>query len=144
MDFTAEVNMVTTVSYTTAPTTFTHLSPAVPTEVFDTYWCFAAERQMIFFRRLEGMPPPWTTDSILEHYKFTNAYRASDRVSQYLIREVIYRGDQSPQEIFFRIMLFKIFNRIATWQLLERNFGELRFSDYSFERYDTVLTAGDE
>lgn len=124
----------------TAPIIFPHLAPIVPTRVFDTYWRFAAERQMIFFRRLEGTSFPWTQDPILERYKFTNAYRASDRVSQYLIKHVIYQGDQSSEELFFRIILFKIFNRITTWELLENSLGELRFSEYSFERYDAVLT----
>ena len=110
------------------------------TEVFDTYWRFATERQEIFFRRLEGTSLPWTTDPILSKYKFTNAYRASDRVSQYLIKQVIYNGDQSPEEIFFRIILFKMFNRIETWELLASHLGELRYSEYSFERYDTILT----
>lgn len=118
----------------------THLSPAEPTEVFDTYWRFAAERQNIFFRRLEGTPLPWTADPILGKYKFTNAYRASDRVSQYLIKHVMYQGDDSPTELFFRILLFKIFNRIETWELLEQQLGALRYSEYSFERYDAVLT----
>jgi len=75
-----------------------------PTAVFDTYWKFAAERQAIFFKKIESPEQgPWTTDQILENYKFTNAYRASDRVSQYLIREVAYKGDQTPEELFFRI-----------------------------------------
>ena len=51
------------------------------------------------------------------------AYRASDRVSQYLIRNVIYRHDQGPEEVFFRIMLFKLFNKIETWELLEEHSG---------------------
>jgi len=122
------------------PTIITSLDPAKPTEIFDTYWRFAVERQNIFFRKFEGQPPPWTNDPILEHYKFTNAYRASDRVSQYLIRHVIYTGDQSPEEIFFRVILFKIFNRIETWQLLQQEIGPVTYSDYSFERYDAILS----
>ena len=55
---------------------------------------------------------------LLDRHKFTNAYRASDRVSQYLIRFVIYQGDQTPEEIFFRTILFKLFNKIETWELL--------------------------
>ncbi len=137
LDFTSETDIDATES---PPTIFARLSPAEPTEVFDTYWRFAAERQMIFFRRLEGALFPWTEDPILRQYKFTNAYRASDRVSQYLIKYVIYHGDQSPEEVFFRIILFKIFNRIETWELLERSLGELRYSEYSFDRYDAVLT----
>ncbi|SRR5260370_4117460 len=124
----------------TTPTAFTRLSPAEPTEVYDTYWRFAAERQKIFFQRLEDAPHPWTDDPILRRYKFTNAYRASDRVSQYLIKHVIYNGEQSPEEVFFRVILFKVFNRIETWELLEQVFGSIRFSEYLFERYDAVLT----
>ena len=116
------------------------LSPAKPTIVYDTFWRFAVERQEVFFRRLEGCLSPWTHDSILAHYKFTNAYRASDRVSQYLIRNVIYEGSQSPGEVFFRTLLFKIFNRIETWELLKAAFGKVEYPSYSFDRYDSVLS----
>lgn len=117
------------------------IEPAKPTVVYETYWRFAAERQAIFFKRIEGALFPWTVDPILKRYKFTNAYRASDRVSQYLIRNVIYHGDNSTKEVFFRIMLFKLFNRIETWKLLEEQFGEITYEHYSFERYDEVLTS---
>jgi len=120
-------------------TVFRRLSPAKTTVVYDTYWRFAAERQRIFFRRLNGDAPPWTADPILLQHKFTNAYRASDRVSQYLIRHVIYEGDQSPQEIFFRTLLFKFFNKIETWELLKRALGAPSFVEHSFHRYDQVM-----
>lgn len=122
-----------------APLVFSRLAPAKPTIVFDTYWRFAAERQSIFFRRLAGDPPPWTQDPVLLEYKFTNAYRASDRVSQYLIKHVIYQGDQSPEEIFFRTLLFKFFNKIETWEMLTKEVGTISFADYSFEHYDAIL-----
>jgi alpha-glutamyl/putrescinyl thymine pyrophosphorylase clade 1 len=96
--------------------TLSHILPAKPTVVFDSYWRFAAERQKIFFKKLENAQIPWTDDRILSTYKFTNAYRASDRTSQYLIRNVIYRDDlpASANEVFFRIMVFKLFNKIET------------------------------
>ncbi len=111
-----------------------------PTTVYDTYWRFAAKRQAIFFRRVRGESYPWTDDPVLTEFKFTNAYRASDRVSQYLIKHVVYSGDQSPREVFFRTILFKIFNRIETWELLRQEFGELSYSEWSFERFDALLT----
>lgn len=125
---------------TRAPNRFKDLFPAKTTAVYDSYWRFAVERQAMFFRRATLQPPPWTSDSVLQTYKFTNAYRASDRVSQYLIRNVIYRGDQSPQEIFFRTILFKLFNKIETWELLERHFGTISYTSYQFEKVDKVLT----
>jgi thymidylate kinase len=122
-----------------APLAFSRIAPAKPTVVFETYWRFATKRQDIFFRRLTGEPPPWTDDAVLLEYKFTNAYRASDRVSQYLIRKVIYEGDQSPEEIFFRILLFKFFNKIETWELLTKKLGTITLAEYSFEHYDRIL-----
>jgi thymidylate kinase len=124
------------------PIILNHLLPAKPTIVFDTYWKFAAERQNIFFRKFENLAPPWTEDKILTVHKFTNAYRASDRVSQYLIRHVIYSEKYSsdPKEVFFRILLFKFFNKIETWKRLTQELGDLTWSDYSFDLYDRILT----
>lgn len=115
-----------------------------PTKVYDTYWKFATERQGIFFRRLEGKPTPWTRDPILAEHKFTNAYRASDRVSQYLIKNVLYTGEQTPDEVFFRCFIFKVFNRISTWELLKKTFGEIRHAEFSVARYDHVLEKAKE
>lgn len=110
------------------------------TEVFNTYWRFAAERQLIFFKRFKGEKAPWTEDPILQQYKFTNAYRASDRVSQYLIKNVIYEGIQEPDEVFFRIILFKTFNKIETWKLLLKKFGKISWDEFDFKSYNKCLT----
>lgn len=113
------------------------------TPVFFAYWRFAAERQDIFFRRLaSNQGERLTTDPVLAAFKFTNAYRASDRVSQYLIRNVIYRSDlpDSDEEVFFRTILFKLFNKIETWEALEAAFGEVTLSGYRYADYDEVLS----
>src|SRR5258708_17909576 len=125
-----------------APIVLRHLSPAKVSEVYESYWRFATERQAVFFRRMRGEAGPWTKNPVLAIYKFTNASRASDRVSQYLIRHVIYRDDlpHSPNEVFFRILLFKLFNKIETWERLERALGPITFQDYRFVAYDAVLT----
>jgi hypothetical protein len=123
------------------PEIYWRRAPAKPTVVFDSYWRFAAERQEIFFKRLCGACEPWTADPIIESYKFTNSYRASDRVSQFLIRNVIYNKDlpDDPVEVFFRIILFKVFNKIETWKMLEQRVGPITFEDYSFEHYNSIL-----
>src|SRR5713101_4066958 len=117
------------------------------TQVYDTYWRFAARRQAVFMRRVAGTQAPWTSDEILARHRFTNTYRASDRVSQYLIRHVIYSGDQKPEEIFFRTLLFKLFNRIETWERLQAALGTLEWRSFNYRRYahflDTMSRAGD-
>lgn len=114
------------------------LLPTTP--VFDMFWRFAYERQEMFLRRAEGGSFPWTQDPILRTFRFTNPYRASDRVSQYLIRHVIYHGDQSWKEVFFRTILFKFFNRIETWELLSGNVGTISWKSFEIDRLDAVLT----
>lgn len=129
-------------SFSSSSAKMSHLSPIEITPVFDSYWRFAVERQSVFFKRLDEAPAPWTSDPVILIHKFTNAYRASDRVSQYLIKRVIYREDlpSTPAEILFRTLLFKLFNKIETWELLEHVLGEISFKNYSFDRYDHVLT----
>lgn len=109
------------------------------TPVFDTYWRFAAKRQEMFMRRVAGDAPPWTEDPVLRAHRFTNAYRASDRVSQYLIRNVLYGGPTSPEDIFFRAILFKLFNRIETWEALTTALGSLSWREFDFDAYAHVL-----
>lgn len=117
------------------------LSNLSPTTVYDTYWRFAAERQNVFFRRMDGQIAPFTSDPILTKYKFTNAYRASDRVSQFLIRSVIGGCEADAQDTFFRILLFKLFNKIDTWTLLERKLGPLHRRTFNVEHYTRTLQA---
>lgn len=112
-----------------------------PTVVYDTFWRFAAERHAIYERRMSGSPGPWTKDPILLRYRFTNAYRAADRVSQYLITEV-QNGpgrSQDPREVFFRTILFKLFNKIETWWHIERECGAVSFGSTNLEDVDRAL-----
>lgn len=118
------------------------MEPTPRPEVFDTYWRFAAERQAIFHRRAEGQDGPWTRDPILRHYKFCNTFRASDRVSQYLIREVIYGAhgtDLPAEDAFLRIAMFRIFSKESTWDLLESSTGGLTRSTLDTRHLAGVL-----
>lgn len=109
--------------------------------IYDEYWKFATERQKIFYARVDERTFPWTDDPVLSKYKFTNVYRATDRVSQYLIKEVIYNHSNyyKDEDIFFRIMLFKLFNKIETWETLEEKLGIVSYSSYSFDLYNNIL-----
>ncbi|HMJ01175.1 MAG TPA: nucleotide kinase domain-containing protein [Gaiellaceae bacterium] len=107
--------------------------------VYRAYWAFAAKRQQAFLRRAAGDSPPWTDDSIINRFKFTNAYRASDRVSQFLIRDVIYRDGFSADDTLLRIVLFRLFSKTSTWQALERELGPIRRATISTRRLAHVL-----
>ena len=109
------------------------------TIIYDTFWKFAAERQNIFYSRIIKSSFPWTMDSILAKYKFTNVYRATDRVSQFLIKKIIYDRGHDFQDLFFRIIIYKIFNKIETWELLKEKLGTVDFKNYTFEKYNEIL-----
>lgn len=115
------------------------VAPAVPTEVFLTYWRFAVERQNILIRRQTDSAGPWTADPILRAHRFTNAYRAEDRVSQYLIKEVQYSSKWSEADLFLRTLFFKIFNRIDTWELVRGELGEICNSPSFLANAEKVL-----
>ena len=101
-------------------------------QVFDTYWQTLAERQEIYF----GKP---TNDPIFQQYKFCNVYRASDRVSQFLIRNVIYKNKTSPENTLFRIFLLRLLNKNDTWVNLENRLGGISLKNFSFERYSKIF-----
>ena len=83
-----------------------------PTVVYNTYWKFVAEQQNIFFKHMQKQNYLWTADKIMANYEFTNAYRASDRVSQFLIKSVIYADDKfTPEDICFRVLFFSLLIR---------------------------------
>jgi hypothetical protein len=112
-----------------------------PSPVFDSYWHFASLRQQIYWARLSQLAPPWTEDKILLDFRFTNPYRAADRVSQYLISHVLQDQEWDERDLTFRTLLFKIFNRIETWELLRARVGEPTAATFDPARYASVLDA---
>ncbi|MBD3778255.1 MAG: hypothetical protein IE923_03185 [Micrococcales bacterium] len=110
----------------------------VATDVLGSYWHVAAERQRVYHRRLMGAPAPWTNDPVLSSYRFTNAYRAADRVSQDLIRTQ-YAGPQAPEDILLRTLLYRFFNKPATWRVIEGAVGTLSTSSFDLSVLDHAL-----
>ena len=109
-------------------------------DIYDLYWYFAYERQNIFCKKLNGEKAPSTEDKILQTYKFCNSYRVNDRVSQYLLKHVIYNGKEyNKEDTVFRILLFKIFNKESTWELFINTFGDVTLENFSKEKYSKIL-----
>ncbi len=101
-----------------------------PNDNFIYYLYFMVERMNIFFKRYNGEQPPYTLDETLQKHKFTNVYRVLDKVSQYLVKEIINKSEgYTDEELFWRILLFKHFNKIETWEYLENELGNIVVSD---------------
>lgn len=113
----------------------------IRTEIQNVYWRFAHERHSMWMRRMSGEDAPWTDDVILQSHRFTNSYRVLDRVSQHLVRDIQYdeTRSQAPDELFFRTILFKIFNKVETWELLENQMGRLSWQSFDPEHAERIL-----
>ncbi|KAH8119588.1 hypothetical protein DFH11DRAFT_1686403 [Phellopilus nigrolimitatus] len=102
------------------------------TAAFDTFWRYTAERHAVEEKRRSGEPQPWTEDPILQSHKFCSVFRVADRGCQFLIRE-------KPEDIVFRVLLYDMFTRIETYQLLEKQLGPLTWASYRRKKYVAVL-----
>ncbi|KAI0761885.1 hypothetical protein BC629DRAFT_1252042, partial [Irpex lacteus] len=110
-------------------------------DVFRVFFPFVSERHAIFKRRLAGEPEPWTDDPILGQYPFTNMFRILDRNSQYILRNVIRKGSQDLNDMFFRVLLFRTFNKIETWETLEKKLGPLTWDSFNVVKYERALSS---
>ena len=119
-----------------------HAVPVPDMHTFRYYFYFMQERMNMFWRRCNEDGNGITKDPILKEYKFTNVYRACDRVSQYLIRHVIYNDVErfTPRDVLLRILVFKIFNKIETWEHIEKNYGDIRCDYFNVEALCKLLS----
>ncbi|MEI6947340.1 nucleotide kinase domain-containing protein [Paraflavisolibacter sp. H34] len=110
-------------------------------EAFQYYFYFIQERMNLFWKRYEGVNHLLTDDKILATYKFTNVYRAQDRISQYLIKDVIY-GDNNglnEEDVLLKILIFKVFNKVETWEYLTNNFGAITVNRFNVDILSRML-----
>jgi hypothetical protein len=99
-------------------------SPTPRQGVYELYWQFAYKRQQAFEARIVGQAAPWSDDPIIQEYKFCNVYRAADRVSQFMIRDVCYNPELSrAEDRLFQIIAFRMFSNIETWKQLRYILG---------------------
>lgn len=71
---------------------------------------FVIERHSIYLRRAAGQPKPWTTDSILQQYRFCNVYRELDTVTQWLAAN--WRTPHiSDPNLWFAMVVARLVNR---------------------------------
>lgn len=77
----------------------------------ERFFKFIDERHRIWYRRfILKTPRPWTTDPILQNYKFCNIYRELDRGTQYIL-EVIKQTEDYPL-MLAKTITYRIVNNL--------------------------------
>lgn len=83
------------------------------------FWYWINERHRIYQRRLDGLPRPWTADTILQRYKFTNVFRELDRGTAWLRENFTQPHWNDPLELIaFNLAWYRMFNWTGTGEYL--------------------------
>ena len=79
----------------------------MPTEL--DFFTFIYKRQLIWYKRfILHQKQPWTSDPVLQKYKFINMYRELDKCTLYIIDKL--KSIQSRKEILLNVLFFRFFN----------------------------------
>lgn len=81
------------------------------------FFAFARERHAIHLRRRAGQPWPWTSDPILQRYRFTNVFRELDATTVWF-RENVRDPLRASPDVLLATVLFRWFNRITTGEAI--------------------------
>lgn len=102
------------------------------------FFDFINERESIRLRKEAGDFFPWTDDSILRTYKFTNVHRHHDRTSSEL-RERFYERyyNDDRRSILMNCALFRYF---GTWEFAEA----VGWQDYDKFDFDRIISVANE
>lgn len=93
------------------------------------YWII--ERQSILYKKEAGEPWPWTSDAILRDVRFCNVNRQDDKETKYLKQKVCLNKKLSLENKILNIILFRLFNKSAT-------FERLGGFPYNFKTFDIM------
>lgn len=81
---------------------------------------FVTDRYRIHRRKdVIGLPAPWTANSVLAEYKFTNVRREHDRQTRYLIDNIVNNNSLSLEDKIVNCFMFRCWNN---WDTL-KDFG---------------------
>lgn len=101
------------------------------------YWMY--ERQNIWYKRFVlRKDKPWTDNEILNDYKFTNVYRELDRNTQWLIKNIIEEKNTNEEEVFWKIVVFRYFNKIELFEYMD---GIPNFFDFKPKVFNKAVVS---
>lgn len=90
---------------------------SMPEDRVADFFAYTRKRHQIYISRQQGKPGPWTTDPILERFRFTCVFRELDRTTQW-IRHNIRDGLRDRPECLLAMVVARWFNRIETLEVI--------------------------
>lgn len=105
------------------------------------YWFITRRYDIHIKKDVKGRKPPWTTDSVLKEYRFTNVRREHDRETRWLIEHITSNPDICYEDKLLNCILFRLYNRHETAELLSVPIEFSKHTDWNPEWYRSVLEA---
>jgi len=102
----------------------------------EDFFAFARERYKIFLKK-QTEPWPWTTDPVLQEFRFCNVFREDDTTTVWF-RENLREPLKSQLGVVFATVAFRWFNRIETGAVLKPLL--LDWQHWSEARAEAALT----
>jgi hypothetical protein len=86
------------------------------------FFTFARERYLVKLRKEAGGPKPWTSDVILQEYRFCNVFREDDTVTK-VVKKYIRDGYRNAPHLVYLVALARFLNRSETIKFICREGG---------------------
>jgi hypothetical protein len=87
---------------------------------YEAMFKFLRERHLVYLRRAQGQPAPWTEDWILQSYRFCNIYRELDTVTLWIARNLLAPNNDHP-DLWWFATVARFFNKPSTLQFMLEN-----------------------
>ncbi len=86
-----------------------------------------------------GKEKPWTKDPILRNFRFTNVRREHDKETIWLIKNIAENDELCYEDKLLNCILFRLFNKHETSELIEAPIAFLESDDWNPEAYRSVF-----
>lgn len=80
---------------------------------------FITRRYKVHYRKdVLGEAPPWTKDSVIADFRFTNVRREHDKETKWVIEHITSNPALSYEDKLLNVFLFRVYNRHETAELI--------------------------
>ena len=83
--------------------------------------------------------PPWTNDSVLKEFRFTNIHREHDRETKWVIDHITSNTELAYEDKLLNVILFRLYNKHETAELISMPFKFSETPDWNPEWYRNLF-----
>lgn len=96
------------------------------------FYHWIVERERCRHGYENNLPKPWSTDRILQEYRFCNVEREKDSVSKWITEYWMneYDTTTAPERMVFAMCVARLFNRVSTLKLIGFPHGDLNILEW--------------